>query len=50
MQFHDATNTIEGSPNRSRTRLVRNLRDKLYPLLIASIGFLAAVGGYMTGR
>jgi hypothetical protein len=31
-------------------RIVRQLKNRLYPVIIASVGVIAAVGGYMAGR
>ena len=29
---------------------MRQLKNRLYPVIIASVGVIAAVGGYMAGR
>jgi hypothetical protein len=31
-------------------RIVRQLKNRVYPVIIASLGVIAAVGGYMAGR
>jgi len=37
-------------PNRPQESAVHNLKLKLYPLLFAVIGVIAASGGYFRGR
>ena len=31
-------------------RSMRHLKNRVYPILIASVGVIAALGGYMAGR
>jgi hypothetical protein len=54
VQISDSTITIVRCrillKGREGGRFVRQLKNRVYPVIIASLGVIAAVGGYMAGR